>query len=99
MRFAALKWPLFMILSLYVMPYLFVLADYLMQQLMLFFNNSLARPFSQDDIDKMTGNFESDFHNFASNIGTATVSGTGIVNLQFQGVLTDLQAKCSALID
>jgi hypothetical protein len=86
-------------MSLYIMPYFFVLADYFMQQLMLFFNNSMAKTFTQDDIDKLVGNFENDFHNFATNVSTASVSGGYISGLQFAGVLGDLQIKCQALID
>jgi hypothetical protein len=81
------------------MPYLFVLADYFMQQLMLFFNNSLAKSFTQDDLNKLVGNFEADFRNFSNNIGTASVSGGSISGLQFAGVLGDLQSKCQALIN
>jgi len=71
-RLSYLKWPMFMIGSLFLFPYVIVFVNFFVQELMLFFNGGKAAAFTQDQINALQGNMYGD-------LGTMKTIGNGSI--------------------
>jgi hypothetical protein len=56
-----------MIAALFLLPYVFVLGDYLMQEIMLYFNNSQSTPFTGSDLQNIKDKLFPLFQNLSGN--------------------------------
>jgi hypothetical protein len=87
-----------MLMALFLLPYLFVFGDYLMQQVLMYFNDSVSTAFTSDDINNLRNNFLPLFYGFSNNFQMATININGS-NFATITVLTNLQANLKTIQD